>query len=189
MPVTIFTEGDSDAAALEALAVRLGVDLASLDIGVLAIGGAASYRFVIPDACEQRVSFCGLYDRPELDDLAAGFGYAGIEAHTEEDLRLEGFHACHDDLEEELIRALGVAAVEQVIVAEDDGPALEALVRQPAWRDQPRKAALRRFFGSQSGRKERYARLLVDAIPLDSIPTPLSAVIQHAVEAAQPPGP
>lgn len=189
MPVTVFTEGDSDAAALTELAARRELDLSENSIEVVSIGGAASYRFVIPDATERGTRFCGLYDLPELDDVVAGFSHAGIDAGSEVALRSHGFHACHDDLEDELIRAMGADAVVRVIFAEDDGAALEALLRQPAWRNQPRLAALRRFFGSQSGRKERYARILVEACPIDSIPAPLSAVLNHAVGVAQLPGP
>ncbi|GMA86750.1 hypothetical protein GCM10025868_20000 [Angustibacter aerolatus] len=41
----------------------------------------------------------------------------------------------------------------------------------------PRSTRLRRFLSSHSGRKERYARLLVDALPLDRVPAPLAGVL------------
>ena len=47
----------------------------------------------------------------------------------------------------------------------------------PAQRGWPRDAVLRRFFTSQSGRKARYAALLVDALEPDRVPEPLTAVL------------
>ena len=38
---------------------------------------------------------------------------------------------------------------------------------------------LRRFLGSQSGRKARYAALFVEALDLDAVPDPLTAVLAH----------
>ncbi|HEX2374372.1 MAG TPA: ATP-dependent endonuclease, partial [Actinomycetota bacterium] len=38
---------------------------------------------------------------------------------------------------------------------------------------------LRRFIGTHSGRKIRYARLLVDALELTSVPRPLDRVLAH----------
>ena len=53
------------------------------------------------------------------------------------------------------------------------------LQKQPAQRDRPHDAQLRRFFGSGSGRKIRYARLLVEALDLDNVPRPLDGVLAH----------
>ena len=90
-----------------------------------------------------------------------------------------GFFVCVADLEEELIRALGVTAVEDVVEAQGDLGAFRSLQRQPPWRERPPEEQLRRFFGSGSGRKIRYARLLVEALDLDQVPRPLEAVLSH----------
>ena len=47
----------------------------------------------------------------------------------------------------------------------------------PAQRGWAREAVLRRFLGSRSGRKARYAALLVDALDLERVPAPLAAVL------------
>jgi len=98
---------------------------------------------------------------------------AGGESH-----RL-GFHVCVADLEDELIRALGAAAVEQVVDAQGDLGPFRTLQKQPAWRGRPIEAQLRRFMGSGGRRKIRYARLLVDALDLSQVPRPLDLVLAH----------
>jgi hypothetical protein len=51
----------------------------------------------------------------------------------------------------------------------------------PARRDWTREAVLRRFLGVRSGRKARYAALLVEALEPDRLPGPLAAVLAHAL--------
>jgi len=51
---------------------------------------------------------------------------------------------------------------------------------QPAQRDRPLDARLRRFLGTKSGRKIRYGRLLVEALDLDAVPAPLLAVVRSS---------
>jgi len=50
---------------------------------------------------------------------------------------------------------------------------------QPAQRGRPPGAQLRRFMGTRSGRKLRYATALVDALDLDRVPRPLDAVLDR----------
>jgi hypothetical protein len=47
----------------------------------------------------------------------------------------------------------------------------------PAQRDWTREAVLRRFLGVRSGRKARYAALLVEALEPSQVPEPLAAVL------------
>ncbi len=82
-----------------------------------------------------------------------------------------------EDLEDELVRALGVPAVEQVVAAAGELGALRTLQRQPAQRERPVELQLRRFLGSHSGRKARYARLLVEALDPDAVPAPLDGLL------------
>jgi hypothetical protein len=49
--------------------------------------------------------------------------------------------------------------------------------KQPAQRERARDAQLRRFMGTRAGRKVHYARLLVEAVDLASIPRPLDGVL------------
>jgi hypothetical protein len=92
-----------------------------------------------------------------------------------------GFYVCVEDLEDELIRAHGAAAVEQVIEAEGDLGAFRTLQKQPDWRGRPVEEQLRRFMGSGGSRKIRYARLLVDALDLERIPYPLDQALAHVL--------
>jgi hypothetical protein len=52
------------------------------------------------------------------------------------------------------------------------------LQTQPAWRGRDPAAQMRRFLGSGSRRKLRYARLLVEAaVGRDALPRPLGALL------------
>jgi hypothetical protein len=86
-----------------------------------------------------------------------------------------------DDLEDELIHALGAPAVEQAIEAEGDLGPFRTLQNQPEWRGRRVEEQLRRFMGSGGSRKIRYARLLVEALDLDEIPRPLERVLAHVM--------
>jgi len=86
---------------------------------------------------------------------------------------------CVADLEDELIRALGPPAVEDVVDSEGDLGSFRTLQRQPAWRERPLEEQLRRFMGSGGRRKIRYARLLVEALDLADMPRPLDMVLAH----------
>jgi uncharacterized protein (DUF2384 family) len=90
-----------------------------------------------------------------------------------------GFYVCVADLEDELIRALGVAAVEEVVDAQGDLGSFRTLQKQPAWQGRTNEEQLRRFMGSGGRRKIRYARLLVEALDLRQVPRPLDLVLAH----------
>ena len=83
-----------------------------------------------------------------------------------------GFFVCSEDLEDELIRALGAASVEAVVDAQGDLGSFRTLQKQPEWRGRSTEEQLRRFMGSGSGRKIRYAPLLVGALDLTRVPRP-----------------
>ena len=95
------------------------------------------------------------------------------------DLERLGFYVCVEDLEDELIRALGPAAVERVVEAHGDLGAFRTLQKQPAWQDRALHEQLRRFMGSGGSRKIRYARYLVDALDLTGVPRPLDQLLRH----------
>jgi len=53
------------------------------------------------------------------------------------------------------------------------------LQTQPAWRGRDPQAQMRRFLGSGSGRKLRYARLLVEETAVRAaLPPPLDALLE-----------
>ncbi|MFC6087697.1 hypothetical protein [Saccharothrix lopnurensis] len=110
--------------------------------------------------------------------VGRGLALAGLGAHgSREDLERSGFHVCVEDLEDELIRAAGPTRVIEVFAAHGDVGAFRKVQRQPAWRGKDEAAQLRRFLGSGSQRKLRYARLLTEAIALDRVPRPLTGLL------------
>lgn len=178
----VLVEGVSDRAAVQALAGRLGRDLRAEGVAVVAMGGVTNVR-----ACAARygpsglgVRVAGLYDAPAEAVVRRGLAAVGLGAGSGP-LPDVGFYACRADLEEELIRALGGAAVEEVIAAEGERRSLHLLAGMPVQRDWPRERVLHRFLGG-AGRKERYATLLVDALKPDRIPAPLAALLKHVAE-------
>jgi len=89
----------------------------------------------------------------------------------------QGFYVCVEDLEDELIRAIGAAVVEALIDSQGDLGSFRSQQRQPQWRVQPAAAQLRRFLGSGARRKLRDARLLAGKVDLDRLPHPLDALL------------
>jgi hypothetical protein len=90
-----------------------------------------------------------------------------------------GFFVCVADLEDELIRSLGVTAVERVINAQGELGAFRTFQRQPEWRERNVEEQLRRFLGTLGGRKIRSAPALVEALDLAKVPRPLDRVLAH----------
>jgi hypothetical protein len=89
-----------------------------------------------------------------------------------------GFFACVEDLEDELIRAIGADVVLEVIRTRGELGAFRTLSKQPEWRERPVEERLRRFLGN-SYRKTEYAPLLVAALDLSKVPRPLDGVLSH----------
>jgi len=166
----VLVEGKSDAAAVEALARRHGRDLAAERVAVIPIGGAQAIRRAL--ARHAGAAVTGLCDEQEAPEFRRALGAA-----TDEELAERGFFVCRSDLEDELIRALGVENVERVLEREGDLRGFRTLQKQPQWHGRPPHEQLRRFMGSGGRRKVRYASLLVEALPVDRIPRPLEAVL------------
>ena len=176
----MLVEGNSDRVALLTLAERSGRDLTGEGIEVVAMGGITNTRAFAsrygPNGLG--VQLVGLYDAPEEGKVRHGLAAAGFPAALEPGgLSRLGFYKCSADLEDELIRALGIEGVEAVIEAAGESTSLRLLAGMPAQRGWTREAVLRRFLGSQSGRKARYAALLVEALEHDRVPEPLAAVL------------
>lgn len=178
----IFVEGVSDREALDALSRRRGRDLTAEGVSIVPMGGAHGIgRFLEtygPGGLNLKLA--GLCDVGEERYVGRALEAAGLTADTSRsNMEQQGFYVCEPDLEAELIRALGVNAVERVLTSEGDLGAFRTLQREPAWRGRLDDEQLRRFMGSGARRKIRYARLLVDALNLDHVPEPLDRVIAH----------
>jgi hypothetical protein len=176
----VLVEGNSDRVALHTLAERRGRGLAAEGIDVVAMGVVTNTRAFASHYGPRGlgVPLAGLYDAPEEAKVRHGLAAAGLGAALDTDgLTGLGFYKCSVDLEDELIRALGVATVEAVIEAAGEARSLRLLAGMPAQRGWSREAVIRRFLGVRSGRKARYARLLVDALEPGRVPEPLAAVL------------
>jgi hypothetical protein len=119
-----------------------------------------------------------LYDAGEEATIRRGLMRAGLgENLTRGDLEDLGLFSCDVDLEDELIRALGSVAVEEVIGEQGELGSFLTFQNQLAQRGRPKAQQLRRFKGTRSGRKARYASLLVAALDLERVPRPLDRVL------------
>jgi hypothetical protein len=182
LPTVVLVEGSSDQVALQALAARRGRPLGAEAISVVPMGGARNIRRFLelfgPRGLNLRLA--GLCDAGEEGDFRRGLEWAGLGSNlSRADMEALGFYVCVADLEDELIRCLGAACVEQVIEAQGELGPFRTFQQQPAWQGRSLQAQLRRFIGTHSGRKIRYARLLVDALELTSVPRPLDRVLAH----------
>ena len=178
----VLVEGISDAAALEALAVRRGRDLDAEGVSIIPIGGAQAVGRVLRRyaADGSDVKLAGLCDEAEEIEFRRALESAGLGSRlTRAEMERLGFYVCVADLEDELIRALGAACVERVVDAQGDLGPFRTLQKQPAWRERPLDEQLHRFMGSGGMRKTRYARLLVEALDLSAVPRPLDLVLAH----------
>lgn len=185
--VVVLVEGESDRNALLALAALRGIDLAAAGIAVEPVGGAQAMGRAVErfGADGAGLGILALYDAGEERAVARCLERAGLgPARNRDDLERLGFYACDEDLEAELIRALGVPAVENVVAAQGELRSFRVLQRQPAQRAVPVERQLRRFLGTHSGRKIRYGRLLVEALDPARVPRPLDRVLAHARSAA-----
>jgi hypothetical protein len=177
----ILVEGTSDRRALEALAARRGRALTAHGVEVVAMGGAKNIgRFLErfgPRGSD--VALAGLYDIAEEHDVRRGLERTGFGSGSSR-LGLErlGFYACIEDLEDELIRAVGAEKVLGLVEERGELGPFRTLQKQPEWRGRPVDQQLRRFLGNAS-RKIEYAPLLVDALDLSRAPRPLDAVLTH----------
>jgi hypothetical protein len=171
----ILVEGVSDQIAVSSLAARRGRDLDREGVFVVPMGGATNIGHFL-DLFGPRgfaVRLAGLCDEAEEYDFRRGLLRAGLGP----DLERLGFHVCVADLEDEMIRSLGAATVEQLIEAQGELRAFRTFGRQPAQRDRTPQQRLRRFMGTGSGRKIRYARILAEALDLGQVPRPLDRVL------------
>jgi hypothetical protein len=179
----VVVEGVSDQIAIEALAERRGIDLAGARIRVVALGGAHRIGRFLEELGPRRdgLRLAGLCDAGEAPVFRTALERTGLGSDlSREEMEQHGFYVCVADLEDELIRALGVATVEEIVRANGDLQRLRKLQQMPAWRSRATNEQLRRFIGAGARRKIRYARFLVDALDLERVPRPLDRVLVHA---------
>ena len=179
----VLVEGRSDKTAVEVLAGRRGHVLGGTGLQVVAMGGATSIGHFLallgPRGINARLT--GLCDAGEEGYVRWALERGGLGAVTSRaSMEARGFYVCTADLEDELIRAAGTAAVEQIIQAQGELRSFRIFQQQPAQRGRSTVRQLHRFMGTRSGRKSQYARLLAEALDPAQIPRPLDSVLAHA---------
>ena len=121
----------------------------------------------------------GLYDAAEARDFKRGLERTGFgDDLSRADMEAIGFFGCTDDLEDELIHALGPTAV-----LPGSSRSRASWRRCAGSRSNRRNRAGRSrnsctaSWAHASGRKIRYGRLLVEALNLGQVPRPLDSVL------------
>src|SRR5215469_7540428 len=178
----VLVEGISDQIAVETLAARGGRDLRAERVVVLPIGGAHAFTRYLrqfgPAGADLRLR--GLCDLGEEKIVRRGLASAGIGSPASRaDMERLGFYVCVEDLEDELIRAIGAIRIEALIDSQGDLGSFRSLQRQP---QDPVRAPARRSGGSgpaaASPRRgahlgitlsARYSALLVELRPQRSL--------------------
>jgi hypothetical protein len=156
----VLVEGITDRIALEAVAAKLGRDLAGEGVEIVPIGGAQAIRRAAADY--DGIQVAGLCDRQEERWFRRVLGAATF--------------VCVEDLEDELIRALGPQRVQDVVAAEGELETFRSFQNQVFWRGRPVEMQLRRWL-QNGGRYLRYPPLLVGAMEPDEVPRPLVGVL------------
>jgi hypothetical protein len=157
----VLVEGITDRIALEAVAAKLGIDLAGEGIEIVPIGGAQAVARVAADY--DGVSLVGLCDSGEERYFRRVLGDATF--------------VCRADLEDELVRALGAQRVEAVLAAQGDLETFRSFQNQPAWRGRPVEPQLRRWLQASDNRGKRYPPLLLAELESPELPQPLVGVL------------
>jgi hypothetical protein len=156
----VLVEGITDRIALEAVAAKVGRDLAAEGVEIVPIGGAQAIRRAAAEREGERI--VGLCDAPEERWFRRVLG--------------DATYVCVENLEDELIRALGAGRVEEVVAAEGDLETFRNFQNQPAWRGRPVESQLLRWMHN-GDRHHRYPPLLIAALESDEIPRPLAGVL------------
>jgi hypothetical protein len=157
----VLVEGITDRIALEAVAAKLGRDLARDGVEIVPIGGAQAIRRAFAVHEGNRVA--GLCDVGEERWFRRVLG--------------DATYVCVKDLEDELLRAVGTSRVEEVLAAQSDLETFRNFQNQPYWRGRPVEAQLRRWLQASDRRGKRYPPLLIGALEQDELPQPLVGVL------------
>jgi hypothetical protein len=179
----VFVEGTSDQHALETLAARMRCDLERAGVAVLDMGGATNiwrylelYRTQRPD-----VSVGGLCDANQEQAFRRALAQFGFGSNmSRHEMEAVGFFVCDADLEDELIRSLGVDRVLKIIEDERELQSFRTYQKQPA---HSARTLEQQVHGFMWNRKFRYAQLFVEALDLNRVPHPLAGVLAHATSA------
>ena len=166
----------------QAVAKRSGRKLENERVVVIPMGGATNLgRFLAHFAASGlSVRLAGLCDLAEADFFSRTLERVGVtERANRAAMASAGFFVCERDLEDELIRVLGPRRVEAIIKQDGELGSLRKLQQMPFHRGRTIDEQLHRFMGVRSGRKYRYAPLLVDALDGVDVPRPLRELLSY----------
>jgi hypothetical protein len=184
--VVVLVEGRSDAVVVEALAAARGLDTTDGVVQVVAMGGVTNIRaHLTRQAREADVHVLGLCDAPEERYFLRALQETGRPVATRRDMARLGFFVCVQDLEDELLRALGPGAVEDALSELGHLGRFRTFQRQPEWRDRALHDQLHRFAGSGSGRKLALASRLAGQLTPATTPRPLAELVDRMVSAVR----
>jgi hypothetical protein len=184
----VLVEGDSDAAAVRALAGLIGCDLELSHIQIRSTNGVTNFPRVLAEfvRAHRNAQFCGMYDAADEQHVRRALVSAAVPLAADESLESFGFFACVSDLEEELIRALGPEAVEHMLETQAELTSFRRFQAMPQHCRTLVHQQLRRFLGTRATRKIRSAPRLVEALNVAELPRPLAHLAAKLLDAAAP---
>ncbi len=175
----MLVEGRSDEIAVRTLARLRGRDLDAEGVAVLAVGGAQAIgrSLAVYSAAGADTTLAALCDRREEPGVRRAFERVGLApAAARAGPAQVGLFVCERDLEDELVRGLGVAATEAVLDAHGKLGAFRTYQKQPDHRTRPTSDQLRGFLNNW---KVELAAALVEALDPSRVPRPLDGVLAY----------
>ena len=146
------------------------------------IGGAHAINGFLTELVSKHpaVKVAGLCDEGEERLFREALERAGFGSNlSRNDLERLGFFICSADLEDELIRAVGISAIARLTEIAGDARAWYTFQRQPAWQGQAAHQQFRRFVRSVSERNVRYIRAIIEMLEPEQLPRPLRLLLAH----------
>ena len=197
--VVVLLEGQSDVAAVRALLELSAASAPPGQVELVDMGGVTNIRRHLVDLAGgpahhdgERPSVgrvLGLCDAGEASFFARALATVGQPVSSTAGMARLGFHVCTEDLEDELIRALGTERVVEVLGDLGLLDRFATFCRQPTWTGRPVADQLRRFAGTTSGRKVLVAQALASSMSPARVPPPLAALVEQVRAARSDPGP
>ena len=202
--LVVLLEGRSDVAAVRALLQQRPPAVTDGRVDLVDMGGVTNVRRHLADLINGSAApagsddggpphpvrrVLGVCDAGEASFFARALRSVGHPVASVQDMAALGFHVCDQDLEDELIRALGPDRVLDVLADLELLDRFVTFCRQPTWTGRPVTDQLRRFAGTTSGRKALVAGALASAMAPDQAPPPLAALVAHIEAAAADRGP
>lgn len=178
----VLVEGRSDRLALERLADRLGHDLTVAEVEIVDVGGVTNFRSHLMrfGPMGENLRLAGLCDAGERQIVLRALQGAGVADHLTPDAMASlGFFVCEGELEDELLKAVGVPAMLQIIEQNGDLPRFRTMQRQLVYRAASVETQVRYLM---TQKKIAYAPHIIDALDLARVPNVLSAVLDFAME-------